>query len=706
MMLSTQKLMLAFLFLAMPMTNSLYAHFEHPSPDMYFSVLAFSSRGADPELSITIQVLQNANCNQNGIILAQAKNGIAPYEYQIVAALPSGNFSVPPPPPTPTGSWNTSNTFNVAAGTYVVFARDQLGIVVSLIQTVTKNPNPTIQLTVVNPCASEGKFELKIEATTPGTLPYILSRNGASFETVSLPHTFFNQYSGDYNIKIQDSTACESSQTITIYPPLVLSIQSVTQPNCNSNNGSVALATKGGSSNFEYQINGSQTTTDPVFTGLSSGIYRFRVDDKSTGCFEEIDVSIASPIAGTGLQFVSTEVSCHGGNDGGIRIHTDSAVSTTANSSGYSYSIDNINFQEAPHFSGLKAGIYTVQAALNNYPGCIITHKISVIEPEPLIANLTLITPLNCGILPEMELVVSGGTSGYSYSRDGAIFSNPLLDTPQKINAGIGSYKVYVKDAKGCSVISNDIIIDTIPGLIVELDTSLAKIKCNGDTTATITALALGGLGSYRYSLLDDIGNTIKPFQPSGVFTHLGPGTYIVKAESADCTPAMSKRIIIDEVEPLQLSLKEGGLNEIIAVPKGGSGNYKFTFEGEYYDDIPSYYYFNTQDYLVTVQDANGCTAAITQQFKYTDICPPNFFTPNGDGINDTWAPGCAVNYNNLTFFILDRQGVTLGAFRFGQSWDGTYQGALLPAGDYWYILKLNNSKDEREFVGHFTLYR
>lgn len=85
---------------------------------------------------------------------------------------------------------------------------------------------------------------------------------------------------------------------------------------------------------------------------------------------------------------------------------------------------------------------------------------------------------------------------------------------------------------------------------------------------------------------------------------------------------------------------------------------------------------------------------------------PAEFFTPNGDGINDTWAPGCAVNYNNLTFFILDRQGVALGAFRFGQSWDGTYQGALLPAGDYWYILKLNNSKDEREFVGHFTLYR
>jgi gliding motility-associated-like protein len=41
-----------------------------------------------------------------------------------------------------------------------------------------------------------------------------------------------------------------------------------------------------------------------------------------------------------------------------------------------------------------------------------------------------------------------------------------------------------------------------------------------------------------------------------------------------------------------------------------------------------------------------------------------------------------------------------------GESWDGKYQGVELPSGDYWYVLKLNNSKDDREFVGHFTLYR
>ncbi|HAB26814.1 MAG TPA: gliding motility protein, partial [Xanthomarina gelatinilytica] len=43
---------------------------------------------------------------------------------------------------------------------------------------------------------------------------------------------------------------------------------------------------------------------------------------------------------------------------------------------------------------------------------------------------------------------------------------------------------------------------------------------------------------------------------------------------------------------------------------------------------------------------------------------------------------------------------------RVGQTWDGTYQGKELPTGDYWYVVRLNDPNDNRDFVGHFTLYR
>ncbi|WP_394774563.1 T9SS type B sorting domain-containing protein [Flavobacterium sp.] len=68
--------------------------------------------------------------------------------------------------------------------------------------------------------------------------------------------------------------------------------------------------------------------------------------------------------------------------------------------------------------------------------------------------------------------------------------------------------------------------------------------------------------------------------------------------------------------------------------------------------------------------------------------------------------PGCSVNYKQLTFTIFDRYGRIIGNYKFGQKWDGKYNGAELSTGDYWYVFKLNDNKDNREFVGHFTLYR
>ena len=686
--LTIPKYFCAFLFLALPMTKTLQAQ----------------TGTSLPSFTITAQVLQNANCNQQGKILVEAKNGLVPYEYQIVQAILPGSSPIPPPPPTPIGSWSTSNTFSIEEGTYVLFAKDRMGVVVSTIKTVTKDSAPKTLLTLANRCVPEGNFELQLAATQPGIPPYFLSTNGSIFQSVSLPYTLSNQNSGEYTLTLKDSNGCESAQAITIFSPLAFSAASISQPSCTSNDGIVVVATTGGSANFEYQIIGQLPTTNPVFTSLSSGSYRFRVDDKITGCFEEIEVNLESATPIAGLKLTSTSVSCNGGNDGSITVQIDTSKSSSNDSSTYKYSTDKIHFQEAPLFSGLKAGSYTVDVISER--GCTATDTITILEPEPLVANLTIKTPLNCSVTPLLELVVNGGNPSYTFSRDGTVFNNTILNSPEEIDAGIGSFTIYVKDSKGCRSISNEIRIDSIPGLQVEVDESLATIKCNGEITATITAIASGGLGIYRYSLVDELSNTLRPFQTSGVFTNLGAGNYSIKAESNNCSPAFSKRIIIEELAPLELTLKSGGINEIIALPTGGVGNYTFNFEGEYYDDIPSYIYYKTQDFLVTVQDANGCTASVSQKFNYIDICTPNYFTPNGDGLNDTWAPGCSTNYTNLVFFIYDRYGQELGTYRYGQSWDGSHQGVPLSSGDYWYLLKLNNSKDDREFVGHFTLYR
>jgi gliding motility-associated-like protein len=84
----------------------------------------------------------------------------------------------------------------------------------------------------------------------------------------------------------------------------------------------------------------------------------------------------------------------------------------------------------------------------------------------------------------------------------------------------------------------------------------------------------------------------------------------------------------------------------------------------------------------------------------------PKFFTPNGDGYNDYWnIDGVNQNfYAKSTIHIFDRYGKLLKQISStGQGWDGTFNSQNVPSDDYWYVIKLD---DTRIVKGHFALKR
>jgi gliding motility-associated-like protein len=93
-------------------------------------------------------------------------------------------------------------------------------------------------------------------------------------------------------------------------------------------------------------------------------------------------------------------------------------------------------------------------------------------------------------------------------------------------------------------------------------------------------------------------------------------------------------------------------------------------------------------------------------EMEFIDVELPNFFTPDGDGKNDFWAPKNTQAYPQILTVIFDRYGREVARLGINDNWNGLYREKELPSGDYWYIVKLNGEADEREFVGHFTLYR
>ena len=108
-------------------------------------------------------------------------------------------------------------------------------------------------------------------------------------------------------------------------------------------------------------------------------------------------------------------------------------------------------------------------------------------------------------------------------------------------------------------------------------------------------------------------------------------------------------------------------------------------------------------------RDENGCESKATVTIETRPCCDmflPNAFSPNGDGERDTWNI-TGLNSYSTEISIFDRFGKAIAVVKPGSSgWDGTYNGAPLPATDYWFVVKYRTNGKDKEFKSHFSLIR
>lgn len=243
--------------------------------------------------------------------------------------------------------------------------------------------------------------------------------------------------------------------------------------------------------------------------------------------------------------------------------------------------------------------------------------------------------------------------------------------------------------------------------------------QCALDTTMTITVLEEI---EPEFTQIDPIciGQIISPLPQisinniSGTWTpalnNLETTTYTFTPESGQCSYSTTMTIEVGTFSPISITASnisnDFDSNQIISVTaSGGSGNYEFQLDGGSWQSNSIFEYVTgCEEHIVAARDIDGCIFETQTSVMIMDY--PKFFTPNGDGYNDTWNIKCLRENPIAKVSVFDRFGKLIITFRPREnSWDGKFNGQLLPGSDYWFVAEyLSNSGIQATFRSHFSL--
>ena len=140
-------------------------------------------------------------------------------------------------------------------------------------------------------------------------------------------------------------------------------------------------------------------------------------------------------------------------------------------------------------------------------------------------------------------------------------------------------------------------------------------------------------------------------------------------------------------------------IQNYIKVITDGVGEVEYSIDGVNFQASNIFYSVKEGNYTVFVRDLNGC-GVVSKNTLVLDI--RNFFTPNGDGVYDTWSVFRV--FPEADIYVMDRYGKIMTYLYPNRSeWDGIAYGQPQPSTDYWYVIKLPNGQ---EYKGHFSLKR
>lgn len=175
-------------------------------------------------------------------------------------------------------------------------------------------------------------------------------------------------------------------------------------------------------------------------------------------------------------------------------------------------------------------------------------------------------------------------------------------------------------------------------------------------------------------------------------------GIYTVTMTTSDNCPFKKaftvNEISIPEISTIKIEERTITINTI------NQGDFLYSIDGINYQASNIFTEVSSGQHTAYVK--NNC--GIDKE-NFIVIIAPKFFSPNNDSYNDFWNVEGMLFYPQAKVSVFDRYGKLITQLsRSNPIWNGTLNGKTLPATDYWYVLKINETLPEVK--GHFSLVR
>jgi gliding motility-associated-like protein len=253
-----------------------------------------------------------------------------------------------------------------------------------------------------------------------------------------------------------------------------------------------------------------------------------------------------------------------------------------------------------------------------------------------------------------------------------------------------------------------------VKGRAITIDWQREKSRNNGlifyesvPNTADKTSIQVDKPGNYRA-----VANYASAPYPgvescsasSIVWTVKAPPKVVV--EGADETGMINSMEVDEKGETMvRLGVLDGGTSTV-------TDGYEFAIDNSAFQPSSQFYNVPIGEHVAYARNVKtGCSASI----KFSVFGYPKYFTPNGDGYNDTWNIPGLKGHNEARIYIYDKSGRLLKQLSpYTEGWDGTWNGKQMPSTDYWFTVefvndyKVPNEKNGRKvsYKGHFSLKR